>query len=91
VIGLPRDRRPGDWLPKAASLAHASQHQLGSEAFWLRTSDPQRALNNLLARDEIFTAEIAAAAARNNLPTIRIDRDRDADAITAAIADHFGL
>ena len=46
----------------------------GSEAFWLRTSDPRRALHNLLARDEIFTAEIAAAAARAGLATIPIGR-----------------
>ena len=62
-----------------------------SQAFWLRTSDPQRALDNLLARDEIFTAEIAAHAAHDGLATIVMDGERDADLTAAAIADQFGL
>jgi hypothetical protein len=79
VIPTPRFRQ-------AAFAARA-----GSQAFWLRTSDPQRARDNLLARDEIVAADIAAAATGDGLATIRIDGRRDADATTAAIADQFGL
>ena len=40
---------------------------------------------------EIFTTEIAAAAARDRLRTVAIDGEREADATAAAIADQFGL
>lgn len=62
-----------------------------AEAFWLRTADPQRALKNLIARDEIFTAEIAAAASRNGLVSFHVDGGRNAAATATAIADQFGL
>jgi hypothetical protein len=52
---------------------------------------PRLALDNLSARDAIFTAEIAAAAARDGLVTIPIEGARDASATADAIADQFGL
>jgi len=58
-----------------------------SKGFWLRTSDPQRALDNLLARDEIFTAKIASAARRDELATVAINEPRDALATALVIAE----
>jgi hypothetical protein len=62
-----------------------------SQAFWLRTSDPQRALANLLARDELFSDAIAVDAARDRLTAIAVDGRLPVDAIVAAIADQFDL
>jgi hypothetical protein len=80
------------WLLPTPSFRHtAFATRQGPDAFWLRTSDPERALENLLARDEIFTSEIAAAAARDGLRTLGIDRAREVDLIAATLADQFGL
>ena len=78
-------------LPTPTFRQAAFAARTRAEAFWLRTSDPQRALHNLLARDEIFTAEIAAAAALAGLATITMDGARDAETTAAAVADQLGL
>lgn len=78
-------------LPTPSFRQSAFATRQGSDAFWLRTSDPKRALDNLLARDEIFTTELAVAAARNGLRTLGIDETRDADLTAAIVADQFGL
>jgi hypothetical protein len=86
------DSRAAVWLIPTRSFrqaAFAARERV--EAFWRRTSDPERALHNLLARDDIFTTEIAAAASRDGLRTVAIDGSRDAVATAAAIADQFGL
>ena len=62
-----------------------------SQAFWLRTTDPQRALANLLVRDELFTDAIAAGAVRERLTTIAVDGSQPVDRALAAIADQFNL
>ena len=46
---------------------------------------------NLVARDEIYTAEIAADAERNGLMTVAVDGERSVDAIVAAIGEQFSL
>jgi hypothetical protein len=62
-----------------------------SDAFWLRTSDPQRALENLLARDELFTTVIAGDAERNGMKTRVVDGARTLDETVSAVAREFGL
>jgi 2-phosphoglycerate kinase len=62
-----------------------------SEAFWLRTTDPERALANLLARDELFTEAIAADALSDGLTTIAVDGRQSVDPTVAAIAEQFDL
>jgi hypothetical protein len=62
-----------------------------SQAFWLRTTDPQRSLANLLVRDELFTDAIAAGAVRDGLTTIAVDGRQPVDPTVAAVADQFDL
>jgi hypothetical protein len=62
-----------------------------SQAFWLWTTDPQRALANLLVRDELFTDAIAAGAVRDGLTTIAVDGRQPVDPTVAAVADQFDL
>ena len=62
-----------------------------SQAFWLRTTDPERALANLLVRDELFTDAIAAGAVRDGLTTVVVDGRQPIDPTVAAIADQFDL
>ncbi len=56
-----------------------------------RTSDPDRALDNLLRRDAMFSEEVAAEAAALNLPVIRIDVGQDIADVTQRVADAIGL
>lgn len=80
------------WLIPTPSFRRATfAAREPAEAFWLGTTDPQRALENLLARDQIFTAEVAAAATRDGLSSIPIDGEHSPDATAAAIAGQFGL
>ena len=62
-----------------------------SDAFWLRTGDPQRALERLLARDAMFTRVIAEDAQRNEMRTLAVDGARTVDATVDVIARQFGL
>lgn len=84
--------RHGVWLiptPAFRGAAFAARNR--AEAFWLRATNPQRALTNLLARDEMFTAAIAADAQRNDMTTRPVDGARPLDATVTAIARQFGL
>jgi hypothetical protein len=55
-----------------------------------RTSDPKRALANLLARDELFTDQVAREAAALELPTIDVavgmTKDNLLERVSAALA-----
>ena len=80
------------WLiptPDFRQAAFAARDR--SQAFWLATADPQRALANLLTRDEIFSDRIAADAARNGLRTLAIDDAPTVDVAADALAEHFAL
>jgi 2-phosphoglycerate kinase len=62
-----------------------------SDAFWLRTGDPERALENLLARDQMFTTVIAEDAKRNEMETLPVDGARSVEDTVSAVAKQFGL
>jgi len=62
-----------------------------ADAFWLRTTDPRRALANLLERDRIFTDVIATDAARNGLTPLYVDGTRSVDGMVGEVAAHLGL
>jgi hypothetical protein len=62
-----------------------------SGAFWRRTTDPQLALANLLARDELFSNSIAADATCHGLVTIAVDGELTVEATVAAVAEQFAL
>jgi hypothetical protein len=86
------ERRHGVWLiptPSFRRAAFAARNE--TEAFWLRATNPQRALANLLARDELFTAAVAADTQRNEMRTLSVNGARSLDATVAAIARQFGL
>jgi hypothetical protein len=59
--------------------------------FWRRTSDPDRALRNLLERDRLFTAELRADVGRLALPFIERDATVTEGALVGQVADAFAL
>jgi 2-phosphoglycerate kinase len=56
-----------------------------------KTSDPERALANLLERDQLFTSQVAHEASALQLPVIEVDVDRSVDDLTSLVADALGL
>ena len=56
-----------------------------------KTSDPQRALENLLSRDRLFTQQVAAEAKDLRLTVIKVDVGLSPDALVARVRDALGL
>jgi 2-phosphoglycerate kinase len=56
-----------------------------------KTSRPEQALLNLLARDQLFTDEVAREASALQLRVIKVDGAVSADDMTTRVADHFRL
>lgn len=56
-----------------------------------KTSDPERALANLLERDGLFTAAVAKEAAALQLPVITVDLDLGLDEATVLVGEAVGL
>ncbi len=56
-----------------------------------RTSDPQTALKNLLARDALYTEEVARQAAALQLPTIEVNGGATIDELAERVARCLGL
>ncbi|GAA3550140.1 hypothetical protein GCM10022197_01210 [Microlunatus spumicola] len=55
------------------------------------TSDPPRALANLLARDALFTDRLRRDCRRLGLPAVEVDLDRTEDALLARVEVGLGL
>lgn len=56
-----------------------------------KTSDPPRALANLLERDRMFTDHLADEARRLDLRTIAVDISTTEDELAAQVTEAFGL
>jgi 2-phosphoglycerate kinase len=86
------DRRHAAWLvPTPRFRREAFRRRRGPAAFWTATSDPERALANLLERDRIFTDALAGEAARADLTLVRVDGGRTPDELAAELAMRLGL
>ena len=59
--------------------------------FGSRTSDPRRALENLLERDRMFTERLAAELGRLDLPVIEVAEDAPDGWVATEVAERFGL
>lgn len=68
------------------------QRRGGSQwGFLARTSDPQRALRNLLQRDAMFTQRLEQETRRLGLTTIAVTPNITEDEMAARVADAFRL
>ncbi len=56
-----------------------------------KTSDPERALANLLERDRLFTSQVAAEATGLGLAVIEVDVGLSVNALTQRVRHAFGL
>jgi len=83
---------PGRGLLPAPDFRRAAfANRAATLQFWQRTSDPDRALRNLLERDRMFTAQLREEAGRLALPAIEVDATVTEDALVGRAAKAFGL
>jgi|SRR5215213_6890457 len=79
-------------LPTSAFRQTVMESRGGSTSgFLARTSDPERALRNLLERDRMFTDILREETARLELPSFEIDTTMTEDDLTRRLMDVFGL
>ncbi|TYB45761.1 hypothetical protein FXF69_19120 [Actinomadura chibensis] len=71
-----RDRQLRE-LPRSATVSH-------------QVSDPERAQRNRLERDRLVAEDAVRSARRLGIRVIEVDGSRDAAAVAADVADHFG-
>jgi 2-phosphoglycerate kinase len=57
----------------------------------MKTSNPERALSNLLARDQLFTEKVVKEATALQLRAIEVDDAGSVDELTARVAHHLDL
>ena len=81
------------WLLPTSEFREAVVANRGGSAwsFLARTSDPERALRNLLERDRMFTDIVRDETARLNLPAIEVDTSTTEDDLTRQVTDLFGF
>lgn len=81
------------WLLPTPEFREAVVESRGGAAwgFLARTSDPKRALRNLLERDRMFTDIIREETARLELPAIEVDHTTTEDDLVNRVTEVFGL
>ena len=81
------------WLLPTPGFRQAVFESRGGSAsgFLARTSDPERALRNLLERDRMFTNVLRAETARLELPAIDVDATVGEEDLARRVAEVFGL
>jgi hypothetical protein len=80
------------WLLPSSDFREAAfMRRSPADSFWTRTTDPDGALTNLLARDRIFTNEIESDVARNDFDALYIDGTRTVESVAEELAARFGL
>ena len=80
------------WLLPTPEFRHTVLERRGGSAwgFLAKTSDPQRALRNLLERDRMFTDHLREETARLGLHTIDVDTTTTEDDLLNRVTDVFG-
>ena len=84
--------RQAVWLLPTPEFRRAAFESRGST--WTipnRTSDPQRALANLLARDQLFTEELRAQARAAGVQAMDVDGSLDVGESVARVGEALGL
>jgi hypothetical protein len=80
------------WLLPTPDFRNAAfSWRQGADAFWMRTTDPDRALTNVLERDRIFCDKIADDVAHNGFEALLVDGSRSVVRMAGDLASRFGL
>jgi hypothetical protein len=81
------------WLLPTPAFRQAVFEGRGGSAwgFLARTTNPERALRNLLERDRMFTDALREETARLGLHAVEVDAATTADELAGRVAEVFGL
>ena len=81
------------WLLPTPAFRQAVIERRGGSAsgFLARTTDPERALRNLLDRDRMFTDQLRDETTRLEVPTIEVDTTLSEDDLARRVTELFGL
>jgi hypothetical protein len=81
------------WLLPTPDFRQAALSGRGGSAlgFLAKTTDPERALRNLLERDRLFTQVLRAETKRLELPVIEVDTTLTEDDLARRVAKALGL
>jgi 2-phosphoglycerate kinase len=81
------------WLLPTPAFREAVVGNRGGSAwgFLAKTSDPERALRNLLERDRMFTDILREETARLEMPAIEVDATMTEDDLARRVTEVFGL
>jgi 2-phosphoglycerate kinase len=81
------------WFLPAPEFREAVLASRGGSAwgFLARTTDPERALRNLLERDRMFTDILREETARLRLPAIEVDATTTEEDLVKRVTEGFGL
>ncbi|MGH8897139.1 MAG: hypothetical protein ACRDZ4_08990 [Egibacteraceae bacterium] len=81
------------WLLPTPEFRRAVFNSRGGPAwgFLAKTSDPEKALRNLLERDELFTDRLHEETTRLELPSIAVDPTMTEDHLAQRVTEAFGL
>jgi hypothetical protein len=83
----------GVWLLPTPAFRQAVLESRGGSAwgFLGRTSDPERALHNLLERDRMFTEILREETSRLDVTAIEVDTTMTEDDLAKRVTEVFGL
>lgn len=79
------------WLIPTEAFKRESMQRRGKPSFGSSLGDPQRAAQNLLARDLLLAEEIRAQAQVHGCRVILVDGSQTAAEIASMVAAHLGL
>ena len=81
------------WLLPTPAFRQAALESRGTSewGFLAKTTDPERALHNLLERDRMFTQILREETARLEVSVIEVDATLTEDDLTSRVTEVFGL
>ena len=92
VAPLLADQHQAVWLlPTPEFRLVAFDHRGSTWTIPSKTSDPDKALASLLARDELFTNEVRRQAAALDLLAVEVDGGRSIDELVQQVAELLRL
>ncbi len=89
VAPLLSSRRQALWLLPTEAFKRESMLRRGKPSFRDRVSDPERAFENLLARDRLLSEHVRTEAAKLGLTVLEVDGSRSPEEMAALSAAHF--
>jgi 2-phosphoglycerate kinase len=79
------------WLVPTTEFRRQAFRARGNTWFPYETSHPERALANLLVRDDLFAREVVKEAADLRLPVLEVDARLSTDELTSRVKDCLGF